>query len=384
VWVDGREALTFRDETYKKGVIGLAGYGWYFFRDAVIRGEKSAAVNWPEPPTIPVHSFTVGLSSEEMPSACIAPSGDVLLAAGSVMVRSGDRGRTWSEPESLPEKLGRVTDYGNAMFATTDGRPAVMLYTSEPDEPGAPPRIAIAESSDDGRTWSDPVSSTIAPDWPTIPPALTPYGPVVKVGENELLRFLLGGVKEEGTIFTDVRTFGATRAKAYVIRSKDAGKSWSSPIELDRPRWTDAERGTIPGSLDFTEPSTVVMGDTVMTLIRPIYSPYMWQCWSYDRGATWDAAGRATFPGYAQSMTRTTSGTVLCAHRYPLYSVNVSRDGGLNWDAGTVIDYPVWGMGTMHEVEPDVVLCTYMNAERSLPLLAQLIRVTPERIEPAT
>jgi hypothetical protein len=39
-------------------------------------------------------------------------------------------------------------------------------------------------------------------------------------------------------------------------------------------------------------------------------------------------------------------------------------------------------MGCAVEVEPDVVLLTYMNAERNMPLLAQLVRVTKTGIEP--
>ncbi|MBN2291710.1 MAG: exo-alpha-sialidase, partial [Pirellulales bacterium] len=120
----------------------------------------------------------------------------------------------------------------------------------------------------------------------------------------------------------------------------------------------------------------------VTALVRPIYSPYMWQCWSRDGGATWDAAVRATFPGYAQSMIRTASGKIACAHRYPQYSVNISRDGGLHWDEGTVIDYPAWAMGCIVEVEPDVLLCTYMNWDMGAPLLAQLVRMTNTGIEP--
>ena len=81
-------------------------------------------------------------------------------------------------------------------------------------------------------------------------------------------------------------------------------------------------------------------------------------------------------------MIRTHSGTIVCAHRYPQYSMNLSRDNGLNWDAGTVIDYPIWAMGCLVEVEPDVVLSTYMNFAREAPLLAQLIRVKPDRVEP--
>ena len=35
--------------------------------------------------------------------------------------------------------------------------------------------------------------------------------------------------------------------------------------------------------------------------------------WSTDAGATWDAAARTTFPGYAQSIARTQSGAIACA-----------------------------------------------------------------------
>lgn len=205
---------------------------------------------------------------------------------------------------------------------------------------------------------------------------------MLETADGTLLRFQLGRAQAEGEPFTDVRTWGSIHCKACVIRSTDGGTSWSAPIELDRPSWCNAKRGSIPGSLDFTEPTGVAIGNKITVLIRPVYSPMMWQCWSSDSGATWDAASRATFPGYAQSMIRTRSGAILCAHRYPQYSVNISYDDGLSWDDGTIIDYPAWAMGCMIEVEPDIVLSTYMNAQRTMPLLAQLFRVTPKGIRP--
>ena len=383
VWVDGRQALDVTDPSYASGCLGLAGYGWYAFRNLRCEGLGAPPPAWDRQVGIPAHAFTVGLSSEAMPTGCVAPNGDVLLAAGAQLVRSADRGRTWSEPATLPEGLGALTDYGSTMFCTRAGRLMVMLYRTQ-EQAGKPePEILLAESSDNGATWSEPVPSQVQPGWPPAPANLVPYGPLVETADGALARFLLGGVKEEGDRFTDVRTWSATHAKAFCIRSTDGGSRWSAPIELDQPSWVDAARGSIPGSLDLTEPTGVAIGNAVCVLVRPVYSPYMWQCWSADGGLNWDAAARATFPGYAQSVVRTSSGAILCAHRYPGYSVNLSRDGGLNWDAGTVVDYPAWAMGCMVEVEPDVVLCTYMNAERNLPLLAQLLRVTPERLEPA-
>lgn len=383
VEVDNRRALEAVDATYAAGCVGLAGYGWYAFRNLRVTGAEVVPPDtWDPEFAIPVHAFTVGLSSETMPSGCVAPNGDVLLAAGRQLVRSKDKGRTWSAPDTLPEHLGEVSDYGNTLFYTRDRRLIVMMYRSQEQTEQRWPEIRIAESPDNGYTWSEPAPAEVAASWPEQPRNLVPYGPLVETEDGVLLRFLLGGVKEEGDVFTDVRTWSAVHAKAFVIRSADRGRSWSAPIELDQPSWVDAARGTIPGSLDLTEPTGVALGNTVLVLVRPIYSPTMWACWSYDSGATWDAAARVTFPGYAQSMIRTRSGAILCAHRYPHYAVHVSYDGGLNWDAGAVIDYPVWAMGCLVEVEPDLILCTYMNAERNLPLLAQLIQVTPAGLKP--
>ena len=382
VWVDNRRALTVTDETFKSGCVGLAGYGWYAFRNVRISGKAMRPPTWQRETAIPKHAFTLEIPGDLMPSGCIAPNGDILLAGRNQMIRSKDKGRTWEPPETLPEKLGEVSDYGSSMFRTSGGRLILMIYRSQKDVEKPIPDILISESKDSGRTWSDPVASQVAPDWPTLPKSFTPYGPLLENESGHLMRFLLGRANADDEPFTDVRSWGSIHCKAAVIRSEDGGKRWSAPIELDRPSWTDKKRGEVPGSLDFTEPTGVVIGDIVTTLIRPVYSATMWQCWSYDGGATWDAAVRATFPGYAQSMVRTKSGMILCAHRFPHYSVNISRDDGLHWDAGTVIDYPVWAMGCMLEVEPDLVLAVYMNAQRSQPMLGQLIRVTPDGLEP--
>lgn len=380
IWVDGRRALTITDDSFRQGAVGLIGYGMYHFRNVCIRGEALAPPAWKQQ-AIPVPHFTVGLDSQDMPSGCVAPNGDVLLAAGKLLVRSRDKGRTWGKPERLPDRLGAVTDYGNTMFRTSKGRLLVQMWRDR-EQPRKPvPEILVAESKDNGRTWTDPVPSRVAAGWPEVPAKLVPYGPLVETADGALLRFLLGGANE-GSRFKNVVTWGSFHAKAFAIRSTDGGKTWSSPIELDQPSWSGTPRGTIPGSLDLTEPTGVAIGNKVTVLIRPIYSPMMWQCWSGDAGASWDAAARTTFPGYAQSMLRTRSGVIVCAHRYPHYSVHLSRDDGLNWDDGTVIDYAFWAMGCLVEVEPDLVLSTYMNQDRSHPLLAQLFRVTRQGIRP--
>ena len=396
VWVDGRRALDVVDDTYGSGFIGLAGHGYHAFKNISITGELLPPRRWDDSvqlrkprvdiPTSPGRAkwdVPVAFDSNNMPSLLVLPNGDVLLAAGYNMLRSKDQGRTWGKPEPVPQKLAGITDYGNTMFCTAKGKLIVQFYRNRKQVDGPLPRIGISESKDNGKTWSDFAWSKVAEGWPENPASLQPYGPLVETSDGTLVRFVMGGVNPPDAEFDDVLTWGAAHCKAYAIRSTDGGESWSAPIEIDRPKTWGKPRGSFAGTLDLTECTGVAIGNTITVLVRPIYSARMWQCWSNDAGATWDAASRAGFSGYAQSTIRTKSGAIVCAHRYPQYSINVSRDDGLNWDQGTLIDCPAWAMGTMIEVEPDVVLCVYMNEPQSLPLASQRIRITPTGITPA-
>ncbi|MBN2292556.1 MAG: DUF1080 domain-containing protein, partial [Pirellulales bacterium] len=246
VWVDGIKALAVSDDSFKSGSVGLAGYGWYSFRNIKINGTSVPLKNWDQKQTIPVHHFTVGLNSGNMPSGCVAPNGDILLAAGPQLVRSKDKGRTWNKPETLPEKLGKVHDYGNTMFCTSKGRLIVQKWQNREVTKKDMPVVEICESTDNGQTWSEPIKAKVAAGWPKIPAKLTPYGPLTEGPDGTLLRFLLGSAKED-TQFENVITWSATHCKAYVSRSTDGGKSWSAAIEIDRPSWSGQARGTIPG-----------------------------------------------------------------------------------------------------------------------------------------
>ena len=381
VWVDGRKAFEAHDDTYKSGYIGFAGYGWYFYRNLRVTGAAGPAPAWDDSVRIGKPMFNMPVNSQSMPSGCVAPNGDVLIGSGATLLRSTDKGRTWTK-ETFPDHVGGVSDYGNSMFCDSKGRLFIYIWRKRAEGQDKP-AILISESTDNGKTWAEPVAAEVAAGWPEDPASMTAYGPLVETADGTLLRFKYAGVNKEPQTYGPIQTWaGYPGCKAYCTRSTDGGKTWSAPIDLDWPTWTGKPHGAFPGSIDFTEPTGVAIGNTVTVTIRPVYSREMWQCWSDDAGKTWDAAVRTTFPGYAQSMIRTTSGAIVCGHRNPNYSVNVSRDDGLNWDAGTVIDYPAWAMGCMVEVEPNVVLVTYMNANRDRPLLAQRVRVTPEGIFP--
>jgi hypothetical protein len=83
-------------------------------------------------------------------------------------------------------------------------------------------------------------------------------------------------------------------------------------------------------------------------------------------------------------MIKTTSGALLIMKRFPQLSVNLSWDGGITWDAGTIIDFPTWANGRILEVEPDTVLLIYMGPDDPSPgkLRSQLVKVTEEGLQP--
>ena len=420
VRVDGRNALSVTDDTYRSGLVGLAGQGLFYFEHVKVAGTALAAPAWDRDATIVDYSFRLPVDSKYMPSGCIAPNGDVLIGANRTLLRSSDRGRTWTTTQ-LPEHMAPVHDYGSPMFRTPDDRLVVLNKRSKklPDqlaqmeasgdkgsvwEQGPAPHIIRHESADSGHTWSQGVVGKVLGNWSDEHrdhSEISQYGNVVQTADGSLVLFCYAGypravgaaamrAKVRGRSI-DIHTWGAYDYKAFAIRSTDGGLTWSAPIEMDQPRAGgtryaehDVPRGAITGSFDFTEPYGVAIGTRIMATVRPIYSPYMWQCWSDDSGATWDAASRTTFPGHAQFMIRLDSGAILCAHRFPNLSINVSRDGGLNWDEGTIVADELWAMGCMIEIEPNLVLCVYMEdlLNDDANLLAQFFRVTADTIMP--
>ena len=367
VTVDGRSALSVTDSTYSSGCVGLAGYGWYGFRNVTVTGSDTTPVWDTTTGGIPGHSVSLGLDTDIKPTGCKAPNGDILIGAGDKMVRSTDGGYTWGDPVTQPAYLGTLSDDASTMFCTAGGTLMVMHYI--PLDPK--PTILICTSSDNGVTWT-PTVSTVADPWPDLPRPLYASGPLVETTDGALTRFVHGDAGE-GSRYTNDATWGRTHSKAYAIRSTNGGGTWSAPIEIDQPYWYRNPRGTIVGSLDLMEVTGVAIGNTVTAVVSPIYSTRMWQCWSDDAGASWDACARTTFPGQAQSIVKLSSGPILCAHQYPGYSLNVSHDYGLNWDAGTIIDYSVQGKGCIVATGPSTALFVYTGADGSL--IGQIVEI---------
>jgi hypothetical protein len=274
--------------------------------------------------------------------------------------RSADGGKTWTVGPAPKNLVGDI-------HLLKDGRLVSVNLTH--GEGG------WAESKDNGKTWSDVTPVTAGGAWPK-DPAKIGTGWQLALKDGTLVRFGLG---RHSTGTEPVTRWGAVHVQAFAVRSTDGGRTWSAPSNLDGDR-------PDMGNLDLTEPVGFETQDgRIMCLIRPIYSPWMWETWSGDQGKTWSPCVRGPFPGYAPSApVKTASGVALFPTRFPGLTLHHTRDDGMTWDeggGGTYIDTSIWAMGALLEVEPDVVLFIYMNNDES-QLRGQFIRVTAKGLEP--
>ena len=173
----------------------------------------------------------------------------------------------------------------------------------------------------------------------------------------------------------------------FALRSEDDGLTWSQPVRCDSQNHFPGK----PIELNTTEHYLAAIlyevalaevgGNVLMGIGRPARDPYMWQIQSNDGGRTWEPAAIGPFPGYCPSLTRTTSGALVATTRFPYFAAHLSRDGGRTWDLPVIVDYAMWANQDALEVEPDVVLVTYMGdilgPGKADSRIARL-RVTPE------
>ena len=376
VWLNGHPALDVTDDTYTSGRIGLSGFTSFAHGQVAIAGTTVEVPPWNEAipqvknwftpfPTVPDKQGAVSLAR--------AANGDVLCAfaagieradfsnQGRYLGRSKDGGWTWDvqpAPKNMTGEIQRLKDGRLVSISLEHGKGA------------------WSESKDNGASWSEPLPIAPAMPWPKDPARIVTGYPL-ELGNGDLLRFCYG-IHSSST--DPVTKWGAVHSQAFAIRSNDGGQNWSLPASVDATSRTDM------GNLDLTETVGFETRDgKIMCLIRPIYSPWMWETWSADQGQTWTPCVRGPFPGWAPSApVKTKSGVVLFPTRFPGVTLHHTRDDGMTWDdgaGGTYIDTSIWAMGGLLEVEPNVVLFVYMDSWMS-KLRAQFVRVTDKGLEP--
>jgi len=371
------------------GAVGAFAVGGAEIRQVEVEGQPDHGFAWGagvKQPTNWFHPCPKTPAIWQKPGDLVRmPDGELLLAYSEQdppysgkstgwMTRSRDAGRTWSTP--APTAVGQGSDQWlpTRLHVTPRGRLIALLCLDD--------GFMIAESKDAGRTWLAPERIEVGPKPKHLEKMHIGPQAFVNCRDGSMVMFLYGACDLSANDLA-IYTWGASHCQAFACRSTDDGKTWSAPVNVDRADFGD-EHGPYEGNMDLTEVCGAEMGQDgrIMALIRPVYSPWMWETWSRDGGVTWSPCVRGPFPGYATpNMLRTSSGAVLVAHRLPSMTLHCSLDDGHTWDKGTMIDGAIWVMGGMVEIEPDVVLYVYWDSHESL-MRAQFIRVTPAGIEP--
>ena len=284
--------------------------------------------------------------------------------------RSTDGGRSWGpmikaidmgEWGGLPEAQNGVGDPAVLVDETTGRLYIAALWTHgigagrawaaagqgmSPEETG---QIVLAYSDDDGRSWSKPESITSQvkqPEW-----YLTLQGP----GR--------GITMKDGTLVFPIQHIGSDRIPcAGIMYSRDGGKTWATH-EHARTNTTEAQVAELPdGSLMLSMRDNSKTGRAVST--------------TSDMGRTWTehpSSGTLPEPVCMASLINAGEYLLFSNPAVPAGSgrnhttIRLSRDNGLSWDGGILLDEEEnWGYSCMTMIDDDTVGILYESSVSQL------------------
>lgn len=373
-WIDGILVADVEDTTYASGRLGFGGIVSPYpetphFREAEVDGEVVAAPDWPGLEAPRPHWITPCPEADPKAYQSYAnmiqsKSGEVTLyltfgdpnhgeIRRAVFIRSPDGGRTWAAPEpaTLQQGLG-------ANFIRRDGTWVCIFHKEGNDERP----FYTYESDDDGRSWSAPQPMDSQGERPEGWELRGPIRPV-RLHDGSLVLHVISlyaGAPRTASVQVPPAT-------AFALRSEDDGRTWSAPVRCDTQNMAPGE------PISPNSPSHALAGFTseldvaeardnvLIGIARPYRDIFMWQIQSNDGGRNWEPAAIGHFPGYCPSLTSTVSGALVATTRFPYFAARLSRDGGRTWELPVIVDYAPWANQQAIEVEPDVVLVTYMG-----------------------
>ena len=293
-----------------------------------------------------------------LPAGIVAPTG-----GRAMLMRSTDQGKTWSKPVTL---IDTPADDRHPAFVELENGTILcsfFSYMGEPEsgawkDPALETRVHIIRSFDGGRTWEKK-------------PRLlnTPFtydetdGPLVKLKDGSVVIAING------------RPRGGPPDQAAVVRSTNRGGTWKM-------------LSTVRAAHDLQEVTVAELpgGEWVM-MARPEGDI----CWSRDAGKTWTAPVTFGMRMFAPSLYVLRDGTLLCLHgSYGRGGLRVifSRDGGHTWmaagpDHGFLVDQS-YGYGKAMELPDGSLFITYLatGGHHTSDAQANSIRCIRLRVRP--
>lgn len=232
----------------------------------------------------------------------VSPDGRIALA------RSTDEGKTWSKPEIVVDTPD--DDRDPSIMQTRAGRVLLNFFVrdSKTDDPARrlPTRVFVAASDDGGRTFAKPAPIDVGWDWEAT------SDEILELADGTLLLPFYGQRR------------GDTTQRAAVAFSRDGGNTWSAAPPADIA-FDDTGKG-----VDFQEPALVLLPDrTIVCSLRTTNAKYhAYESRSTDRGRTWSPPADTGLVGHAAALLYHSSGVVFQAYR------SWTEDGKLRGVAG--------------------------------------------------
>jgi hypothetical protein len=208
-----------------------------------------------------IGAFRADRSDPEQPMFSERTGG--LCKVESILLRSADRGRTWSEPEPVNLPPGIVATPASAIVELEDGR---WFWPFDQwkafDEEGAyRPRTLGFFSDDQGRTWGDMI---VYADGTAMGKGFW-HGKPIALTDGRLLTLYWAADMRTGANLTNHRCLGDASAR----------------------RWADPEPTNLPGQTN----AVVDLGSGLLCAVytwREAERPGIMATLSKDRGLTWD------------------------------------------------------------------------------------------------
>ena len=348
----------------------FAGYGGFVGWESPVRlrnGDWLVGFNagyWHASPPTPLHYSPKTLEEYRkigLPADIVAPTG-----GRAMIMRSTDEGRTWSKPVTLIDTP--ADDRHPAFVELRDGTllSSFFTYWGEPEngdwgkDPSLAVRVHIIRSFDGGRTWESKSRQLNSPFLYD-----ETDGPLVRLKDGSVLVAING------------RARSGPPDQAAVLRTTNRGESWKL-------------LATIKTGHDLQEVTVAELKSGQWVLMA---RPEGDICWSRDHGRTWTPPVTFGMRMYAPSLYALHDGTLACLHGsyapgHGGLRVIFSIDGGHTWvapanDHGFLLDN-TYGYGKAMELPDGSLFISYLSTggHRTQDAMSNSIRCIRLRIRP--
>jgi photosystem II stability/assembly factor-like uncharacterized protein len=274
----------------------------------------------------------------------------------SMIVRSKDGGRTWSKPQTLIDlplddsPCGFVRCPDGTLVCTINVQASWYGFTAAPAEfkkdiGGLNSQQCAIRSTDDGRTWSEPI-------WLESPGNFYQRSHVQPI-------VLPGGAILWPTYFANQ---SSDQLHGAIHRSDDSGRTWQVVSTLSRTG--SASDVASASSANIDEPAIARLPDGRLFLITRPDAGYFF---SDDHGRTWKYAGRLVTRGKfkAPRLFVLKDGTIVCVCTYGNLQVFIGRKLGTDWVGPLALDTSSYGYPGGVMLDDESMLVSYCSSGRS-------------------